>query len=316
MSGRTVELQVLYLPHAQHYDNRTLTTSIMSATTSLTTTAEDAVRAPPPSVAWLQTLELGYDLGTTTTTTTASSDTLFSCCFACGVAETSLSEQDSLSQNPSAATDGVVTCETVLPEKKLSRCAKCQVACYCSKACQVQDWKSGGHRVACPAYARVGRQMSLTKPSDQQDARAEIFGRIRFYACPYAVHKAATLGRGFLFVQSDSTLACLSLPTPKDCSGRQMSMRWVLLHYLTLGEYDSEVCREDFELAHVRKTLAMAVESYDDQKEVVLLMRFRCGHVALGRAALVPDFRLCQRLGQDYYSESSSGALQLNLDDL
>jgi hypothetical protein len=46
-----------------------------------------------------------------------------------------------------------------------------------------------------------------------------------------------------------------------------------------------------------------------------VLMRFRCGHVAVGVAPLVPDFKLCTMLGKEYYSETS-GAVQLNIDDM
>jgi hypothetical protein len=159
--------------------------------------------------------------------------------------------------------------------------------------------------------------MVIESEEDKAAARKDIFQRIRFYACPYAVHKESILGRGFLFVQSDCTLAELSLPLPKSSCGRQMSkIRAVLLHYLTVGEYDSEVCREDFELAAVRSKLQEAVDNYDVQTNVVLLFRFRCGHVALGIAPLVPDYAICKSLGKEYYANSTAGALQLNLDDL
>ncbi|KAF7373735.1 MYND-type domain-containing protein [Mycena sanguinolenta] len=38
-------------------------------------------------------------------------------------------------------------------EKKIEfrRCAQCLYAYYCSKECQKQDWKHGGHRQACPS---------------------------------------------------------------------------------------------------------------------------------------------------------------------
>jgi hypothetical protein len=94
-----------------------------------------------------------------------------------------------------------------------------------------------------------------------------------------------------------------------------MDVRSVLIHYLTMGEYDTEVCRDDFELAAVRSTLLEAVDSYDPQTSVVLLMRFRCGHVAIGISPLVPDFSICKSLGKDYYDDNSTGALQLNLDN-
>jgi hypothetical protein len=165
-------------------------------------------------------------------------------------------------------------------------------------------------------YLRVGEGMVLSSDQDKAAVRTELFGRIRFYACPYAVHKTGQLGRGFLFLQSERTLAELSITLPKDSRGHGIPLRSVLIHFLTMGEFDSEVCREDFELASARKTLQRLVGDYDEQKKVVLLMRFRCGHVAAGVAPLVPDYSICKSLGQSYFSEVNEGALQLNLDDI
>jgi hypothetical protein len=241
---------------------------------------EAAMDAMPSTVVdWLQTLELGY------AGNSAPPDE--SLCFGCGAVHA-----------------------------KLLKCGTCQVAGYCQKDCQVQDWKGGGHKSACSTYARLGPNMKLEADDVKASVRSQMFQRIRFYACPYAVHKASTLGRGFLFVQSDNTLATMSLALPKDCYGRHIPNRALLLHYLTLGEYDSELCRDDFELTEVRPKLQEAVEDYDEQKEIVVLMRLRCGHVAVGRATLVPDWGVCRKLGLDYYAESGAGALQLNIDDL
>lgn len=159
--------------------------------------------------------------------------------------------------------------------------------------------------------------MRIESEEDKASARKDIFQRIRFYACPYAVQKESILGRAFLFFQSDCTLAELSLPLPKSANGRPIQkLRAVLLHYLTIGEYDSEVCREDFELAAVRTKLQEAVDAYDVETHVVVLMRFRCGHVALGVVPLVPDYAICKSLGREYFQDSTAGALQLNLDDM
>ncbi|KDQ59162.1 hypothetical protein JAAARDRAFT_57111 [Jaapia argillacea MUCL 33604] len=37
-------------------------------------------------------------------------------------------------------------CESRLVKNKLKKCANCQVVCYCSKQCQIVDWKQGNHR--------------------------------------------------------------------------------------------------------------------------------------------------------------------------
>lgn len=252
----------------------------------------------PVVAEWIQTLELGYEGAASSNVTRE--NTNYSVCFRCGSADT-----------------------------KLSKCAKCHIAGYCSKECQVEDWKTigkggGGHKSSCPAYARLElgenadvHQIRIKTAKDKETIRNEIFGRIRIYACSYAVYKASTLGRGFLFLQSDNTLATLSTPRPKDGYGHEIvNMRAVLMHYLTLGEYDQEVCRDDFEMATVRSNLQKAVEDYDEHKEIVVLMRFRCGHVALGRAKLVPDHGICKSLGHQYFAETQEGAVQLNLDDV
>jgi len=160
--------------------------------------------------------------------------------------------------------------------------------------------------------------MMIIFSDDKDMARQDVLSKIRFYAFPYAVYKASTAGRGFLFVQSDSSLAVMSLPIPVMSNGRSCpQQRSVLLHYLTMEEYDKEVCRDDFEMAGFRDELKSAVEKYDDKVECPVLTRFRCGHVAVGIAPLVPDFKLCTMLGKEYYGHGQdSGEVQLNIDDV
>lgn len=240
---------------------------------------ENPLSNAPSNVEWLQHLELGYNEPTP----------LPVVCFSCG-------KQSS---------------ETT----KLSKCGKCSVASYCSRDCQVQDWKAGKHKLACPSYARAASLHSNDDDDIQVAIRNELFQRIRFYVCPYAVFRTTDLGRGFLFLQSDQTLQNMSLYAPKSLTGRTIT-RSVLIHFLTVGEFDSEVCKEDFELALVRTKLKEVVDTYDQEKEVILLFKFRCGHMALGKAVLVPDYKICKKLGQDYYADNPAGALQLNLDEM
>lgn len=158
--------------------------------------------------------------------------------------------------------------------------------------------------------------MTLESDENKSASKVELYSRIRFYVCPYAVHKSKALGKGFLFIQSDCTVAEVSLMVPKNAQGHTIPLRSVLVHFLTLGEYESEVCRDDFELTEVRSTLQDAIDSYDEKSKVVILMRFRCGHVSLGVAELVPEYNICESLGRDYYKDSTAGALQLNLDQI
>lgn len=213
-------------------------------------------------------------------------------------------------------------CGKEAKEENFPKCSKCEVASYCSRECQISNWKSGGdkvgHKHTCAAYKRVGDDMMIIFSDDKDMARQDVLSKIRFYAFPYAVYKASTAGRGFLFVQSDSSLAVMSLPIPVMSNGRSCpQQRSVLLHWLTMEEYDKEVCRDDFEMAGFRDELKSAVEKYDDKVECPVLTRFRCGHVAVGIAPLVPDYKLCTLLGKEYYGHGQdSGAVQLNIDDV
>mmetsp|Transcript_13286 Transcript_13286/g.28849 ORF Transcript_13286/g.28849 Transcript_13286/m.28849 type:complete len:282 (-) Transcript_13286:63-908(-) len=259
-------------------------------------TAEPQAPSESKKIRWVNCMELGYvpsaSAGGGDPSSSGAAPTLCSniCCFKCGKL---------------GAT---------------STCSKCATICYCSRECQLADWKKGtggGHKYFCKAYKRVGPKMRISDDDGKKAAREDILTRIRFYACSYAVHKSQELGEGFLFLQSSSTLAELSLPVPKLPSGTMIEgTRSVLLHYLTMGEFDQEVCREDFEMASVRTDLTKMVEEYDKNEEMTVLMRFRCGHVAVGVAPLVPDYRVCKSLGKEYFGGGTEGALQLNLDDV
>jgi hypothetical protein len=188
--------------------------------------------------------------------------------------------------------------------------------------------------------------MTVPLPSHQEAARNELFSKIRLYAGPYMTYQTSVVGngRGLLFVQCTDSLACMSLSIPRDVYGQWFIMppppmtqleneqnnelpssrlykprtRSVLMHHLTMGEFNAEVCREDFELAVCRDSLQRLVDTYDEKSQMVILTRFRCGHVAVGVANLALDYNVCLKLGADYYGNlpKHSGAVQLNLDDL
>jgi len=137
----------------------------------------------------------------------------------------------------------------------------------------------------------VGDDMTMIFGDDKDSARQDILSRIRFYAYPYAVHASRTSGRGFLFVQSDSSLAVMSLPVPVLSNGRKYSKcRSVVLHWLTIKEYVSEVCMDDFELAGATRELKEAVEDYDETVKLPVLdaipMRSRRGRDRTSRPGL------------------------------
>ena len=95
---------------------------------------ENPLSNAPSSVEWVQCLELGYD-------EPSQPETI---CFSCG----------------GKAKEG----------QSLSKCAKCKIASYCSRECQIKDWKQGRHRISCPSYLRLA---TLNKNTDE--VRTEIF---------------------------------------------------------------------------------------------------------------------------------------------
>lgn len=226
--------------------------------------------------------------------------------------------------------------------ESLSTCAKCKVAKYCSRDCQLSDWKSGAswatpadssqssatvvpnvpHKHLCKALQIYGGASLTFSTDDKKETVCNtLWKNIRFYACPYSIHHSDTLGKGFCFIQSQSTLSQIAIPRSVFSSlyyEQRQDQRSVLIHFLTVGEYDQELCRDDFELASVRDELVAAVNEYDREKELVILMRFRCGYVTLGTVKkLVPDLKVCRALGRDYYANNRTmKTLQLNLDDL
>ena len=275
--------------------------------------------SPPSSFRWIQSLELGYALPPRSLAATAlhnpetsSSDTTtrrVRSCFHCGKQEKEIISS---------------------PADRLQTCAKCQIATYCSRDCQVSAWKNDGHKKLCPQWARFELKKednnNSETPSNDYHYQLKleyyefvkeqiVWTKIRYYACPMVVRKYQHIGKGLLFLQSPSTLTEMSTERmPQSQSDQQ---RQVLLYYLTLGEFDSEVCRHDFELAQVRSSVQTLLDTYDPHTQVVGVMKFRCGHLAVGTLPLVPDFALCEKLAQDYYGPTGDGppALQLNLDD-
>ena len=335
----------------------------MTTTANSSLQMENPLANAPSSIEWIQTLELGYEQQNDN----GNANGLIkreSICFSCGKKPASTSQASSTSNNNNNIDDdsdkkaetGDVTTTTTAKTKtcttatatetntiKLMKCSKCSVATYCCRDCQINDWKHGGHKKTCNSYKRIGiwnnaiseggGNNEVNEGNDiitniKASIRVELFTRIRFYACPYAVYKYSELGRGFLFIQSNQTLKNLSFQAipNKDEYGYPVNNghnsasggRAILMHYLTMGEYDIEVCRDDFELTLVRTKLQNLVDTYDPETHVCLLWRLRCGHIAVGKAILVPDINICKKLGMDYYADNpaSAGAVQLNLDDL
>jgi hypothetical protein len=48
---------------------------------------------------------------------------------------------------------GNARCYEIQMDAAFKRCSACRAVAYCSKACQMTDWKSGGHKRHCKGTA-------------------------------------------------------------------------------------------------------------------------------------------------------------------
>ena len=58
--------------------------------------------------------------------------------------------------------------------------------------------------------------------------------------------------------------------------------------------------------------LTAAVEAADHDTQVVVLAKFRCGHVSIVTTPLVPEKRVCNALAAGYMDKTT---IQLNIED-
>ncbi|KAL1521326.1 hypothetical protein AB1Y20_020993 [Prymnesium parvum] len=196
-------------------------------------------------------------------------------------------------------------------------CARCNVAAYCGTECQRADWGKqgawGGHKAACARYRLLGAAQQLPAPA-RRERFDELLASVRLRVCPFALSQHAARGRGLLLLQSDCSLAQFALPAPRDCWGR-VAQRSLVAQYLVLDELDEMIecdpCRD--QLLQARPAIRNAVESHDVESEVVVVARLRCGFVAAVVTALVPEYRVCARLAEEY---AGLEMVQLDLDDL
>ncbi|KAJ7134109.1 hypothetical protein C8R46DRAFT_1201641 [Mycena filopes] len=64
-------------------------------------------------------------------------------------------------------------CSIILEKGDFQRCSGCQTFYYCSRVCQVADWKEGGHRETCSLYRKLGlTEHSCYLPRERSFMRA------------------------------------------------------------------------------------------------------------------------------------------------
>ena len=219
-----------------------------------------------------------------------------------------------------------------------SDCAKCGVASYCNRECQMADWSQskggrwGGHKGAqCEGYKKLGKEQRLPTEAARREVVEALLARVRLYLCPFALAHgsggvvagadrgkqraaAATKPRGCCFLQVGCTLTQVALPAPRDCAGVALppGERSALLHFVSLAEFEAEIADSDPALGRARAALAEAIKAHDDQREVVVLVRAHCGTTCILVQPLVPERNVCLQLAGEYEAQE---ALQIDLDE-
>jgi len=201
-----------------------------------------------------------------------------------------------------------IGCDAEVAEAELKRCAKCK-GCYCKRDCQIADWKKR-HKYECNILCNI-----LNEEFSKEDKRMTIenqMQRIRMYMCPYVVVKTESLGRGIVYVSSTSSLTQWVCRDAVNHQGKGLD-RSFKLEFFTLDDWDAFVA-DNFELAAPRKHIKTMIDSYDIEKQFVLVLLFACGHYAGAIFPLVPDAGICKRLGDMYEFAQMDSPLQLNVD--
>ena len=120
-------------------------------------------------------------------------------------------------------------------KKGTSQCARCHGASYCSKECQVSDWK-GGHKQAC---VRIRRIVNGREEPNLKAGIVRLLRRIRMYMVPFLVANEATATeKGFVFLQTSNPVdEFVLLGTKVNPKTGETYSRSVVLQYLTLPEF-------------------------------------------------------------------------------
>lgn len=209
--------------------------------------------------------------------------------------------------------------------QKLLRCKNCGMI-YCSRDCQVLDWKQG-HKGECSLFkkAHPSEQTSasgapvegqgedeLTKEEKQHIIEKQL-RRVRIYLCPFVASKTSLLGPGFVFITSSSPIASWIGFKRRAVDGRMLS-RSFKMEFLTLDDFDSSIA-DNFELGVIRPSISKLLQTYDKSKEVVCSILFACGYFTTATFNLVPDIDVSKRLGAMYEFDKLDAPLQLNIDE-
>ena len=196
------------------------------------------------------------------------------------------------------------------PQPGSGNCSRCGGAWYCSRGCQVQNWKL--HKIIC------SRTKSFVEGNWEKDDQAQkatvvrLLRKIRLYALPFAcAHE--TVGPGLLLLQTSNSFNDFALlEATVNPRSKQKFERAVLLNFFSLGDFKDSVVKDNSELVSVAAALELALDDLNHDSHVLAMCKFRGGRIELLKMPWVPDRSVCRALASDYLGKE---CIQLNLED-
>ena len=225
--------------------------------------------------------------------------------------KTSISEDDGWSEPKKRKKKGVLSkercrgCDRVENkyETKFSMCANCGTARYCSKKCQIEDWKRS-HKKNCKQYAKIRKGETI----DHRSVIERLLSKSHMYLNPFFIAKRKERGcGGFLYLNSPNTLEQLYLTLPIDINGKSFS-RDVIARFVSMDDFRGMI-KVNFELAAIVKKLCEC--DMDSKEPVPVVVMLRCGVFVLLEISYSPSYVVCERMSGHHAKDEK---LQFSLD--
>ena len=191
-------------------------------------------------------------------------------------------------------------------EKKgetFSMCARCGTASYCSRECQIADWKRC-HKKNCKQYAKIRKGETI----DHRSVIENLIRKSHMYLNPFYIAKRKeTECGGFLYLNSPNTLEQLYLTLPVDIKGKAFS-RDVIARFVTMEDFRGMI-KVNFELATIAEKLAKC--DMNSKETVPVVVMLRCGVFVLLEISYAPSYVVCEKMSAHHAKDEK---LQFSLD--
>lgn len=202
-------------------------------------------------------------------------------------------------------------------ENIFKKCARCG-AMYCSRECQVKDWKAT-HKLMCvdrrakAASQKVESKMMDSSVSDEESVMT-VLNQLMAYTSPFAVYQASQVGKGILFAQTEEDARRFRYTGKVDEAGKELN-RVLYFHYVTEKELETEILPNIPELEKHKGQWRKHLKKYLPKSQLVMLVKTGCGFSRCQVVPLEPKYQMCLGAIHDnlkMYQEMDQ--LEVNLD--